>query len=788
MHAQSIIMAKKFFICAALLFAATSLETSSSYAQTSGLIINEIMQSNIDGVFIDHDFPDSWVELYNPTDQAVDLKGWALSDDRTLASATVFPALTVPAGGYAMVYCDKESKPFHTSFRVESGKGTLTLFNPQGEVADDLSFKKMLAPNIAYGRIGDGAGKWGYLLTATPGQANCTASGSDILPAPVFSHTGGICTAPFRLEISIPEGLAYENLTLCVTTDGREPSPADAVEGNLYSAQVDASVAVRAKIFASNAHSPLSTTQTYIFHPRETTLPIAALTLPKDYLLDENEGIYVEGTDPEHPNFHQKHRKPYNLEFYINGRQQINQVGELRVSGFSSAYAPQKSLALYANKRFGTKRYDVTDVWPEKPEMKEVKSFHLRNGGGTLFNCGEPALHLLIARSGLENVYYQAYRPTITYINGHLVGIYNIRERSNEDWFEANFPDVEKFDMVENWYEPKEGSIDDLIKARDVFYDDQNCTFDNFQKYFNVENFINTFAYEIIIGNFDYFYNNIVHWRIGDGTWNLLLKDLDMGVWSAIDCDLFDTMKSLQEDYEEIFNQHQGPKFFEKVCRIPEIKEMLYRKMAFILGDFMQLDNITKTIDEVSSETIAEMPDHITTFYPQYNLDLYLQNIVWFKERFEARLPLLWGQMKKNLNAPESFELTVETENLPFTFNGDRMSMPSFNGRWFLDAPLTLATTDPDNDSFAEVAETDLNDKVTAYSIDKITDKSFTNVKSVKITLKAKDSDGISDIVADSDQNNAPVEYFDLAGRRVSSEAKGILIRRQGSTVTKIIR
>ena len=42
-------------------------------AQT--LLINEVMQSNVDGVMDDlNDYPDSWVELYNPTDVAINLQ------------------------------------------------------------------------------------------------------------------------------------------------------------------------------------------------------------------------------------------------------------------------------------------------------------------------------------------------------------------------------------------------------------------------------------------------------------------------------------------------------------------------------------------------------------------------------------------------------------------------------------------------------------------------------------------------------------------------------------------
>jgi len=39
--------------------------------------INELMQSNIDLVRDDlHEFPDSWIELYNNSDQPVNIQNW----------------------------------------------------------------------------------------------------------------------------------------------------------------------------------------------------------------------------------------------------------------------------------------------------------------------------------------------------------------------------------------------------------------------------------------------------------------------------------------------------------------------------------------------------------------------------------------------------------------------------------------------------------------------------------------------------------------------------------------
>ncbi len=48
-------------------------------------------------------------------------------------------------------------------------------------------------------------------------------------------------------------------------------------------------------------------------------------------------------------------------------------------------------------------------------------------------------------------------------------------------------------------------------------------------------------------------------------------------------------------------------------------------------------------------------------------------------------------------------------------------------------------------------------------------------------------SAGVNDIIADQDVN-APVEYFNLQGVRVANPENGIFVKRQGSTVTKVVK
>ena len=126
------------------------------------LIINELMQSNIDCLMDDlNEFPDSWVELYNSGEEAVNLNQYKLGDEEDATKAYQLPYKLLQPQQYIVIYCDKEAKGLHTDFRLESGKNAAAyLF--QGETCIDKVEKlnKQPAPNIAYGRKTEGEDKW----------------------------------------------------------------------------------------------------------------------------------------------------------------------------------------------------------------------------------------------------------------------------------------------------------------------------------------------------------------------------------------------------------------------------------------------------------------------------------------------------------------------------------------------------------------------------------------------------------------------------------------------------
>ena len=66
-----------------LLFALCGISYAHAQDNKGGLIINEIMQSNVECIMDDiHEFPDSWVELYNNSDEAINLKDYQTRSKR----------------------------------------------------------------------------------------------------------------------------------------------------------------------------------------------------------------------------------------------------------------------------------------------------------------------------------------------------------------------------------------------------------------------------------------------------------------------------------------------------------------------------------------------------------------------------------------------------------------------------------------------------------------------------------------------------------------------------------
>jgi hypothetical protein len=178
------------------------------------LKINEWMASN--GGFIrdpaDND-ADDWFELYNPTDEAVDINGWYLSDTPTNKTQYLVPSsYVVPAGGYLFVWADGEplqngpGAALHVNFQLRAAGEDIVLTAPDGTVVDHVTFGQQ-TNNISQGRSPDGSATILYQFTPTPDAANYYV-------VPVISDvavTNGVATFTFTTTPGHNYRVEYKN-------------------------------------------------------------------------------------------------------------------------------------------------------------------------------------------------------------------------------------------------------------------------------------------------------------------------------------------------------------------------------------------------------------------------------------------------------------------------------------------------------------------------------------------------------------------------------------------------
>lgn len=345
-----------------------SLVLCRTFAQVlKSIRFTEIMQSNIDNYFVDHDFPDSWVELQNVTEEALDLYEYRIGRTENANDAyRISEHVVLKSQEHLVVSCDKKTTGLHTDFRLESvSEGSLYLFDANGSVIDRLYYPAMLTSNIAYGRSMENDVLWGWELEPTPGTVNKGSFSDVVLPDPVFNKLGCRLENTVTVKITLPEVDLPEGTRIYITTDGKEPT-LESLSGTQHSFSVSKTTVIRAKLISTSAHSRRSKTQSYVFHPRKTQIPILSIVTDNNYLYSEDEGILSSSETDGMPNYEYDWRRPINAEFLLADHDTalFNQYCETAVGSSSTRNYPQKPLKLYAKKRFEKKTFKG-NFWEE---------------------------------------------------------------------------------------------------------------------------------------------------------------------------------------------------------------------------------------------------------------------------------------------------------------------------------------------------------------------------------------------------------------------------------------
>ncbi len=239
-----------------------------SVAEQPPLVINEFVAANQTGLLDeDGDYSD-WIELYNASDQPLNLSGFTLTDDLEQPQKWTFPDMTLASGDYLLLFASGKNRrspqpgaELHTNFRLNREQDFLGVYN----ILDRRFVDQTEGPfppqfdDTAYGRYGDRLA-FGYLERPTPGQPNdATPLWQGITPAVQLTVERGFFEEPFSLALSAPP-----EATIRYTTDGTPPTEAN---GQSYTEPllITSTTILRTRAFKPDFLPSEEATHTYIF-------------------------------------------------------------------------------------------------------------------------------------------------------------------------------------------------------------------------------------------------------------------------------------------------------------------------------------------------------------------------------------------------------------------------------------------------------------------------------------------------------------------------------------------
>jgi len=475
-------------------------------ADSNKIIISEFMAVNSNGI-VDEDLEHSdWLELYNNSASTIDLAGWYLSDNATNLKEWQFPSITIPKGGYMVVFASGKNridptKSLHTNFKLSGSGEFLAISEPDSTISSSYSpMFPAQRQDVSYGLY---QGQPVYFTTATPGAENVAGS----LPfAPTFSSTRGFFKTAFDVTLSLPGGTG----SIYYTTNGTRPT---ATTGTLYTApiHITTTTPLSAATINSSGLSSEIITNTYIFladvmkqptapagYPTDWKQAASTTAIPADYQMDPDicnsteyknlmepalkaipsinivtnigylfsdvnnattGGIYIYTGKPSGVGVDWV--RPTSAEYFdpSSGKQfQIN--CELKLHGGNSrvpSNCPKHGFELGFKSAYGPSKLNF-DVFEEKKSAKEFNSLVLRGGynytwakNSAIQQTGAQYIQDSWAKTTqLDMGHPSAHERFVhLYLNGLYWGLYNVTEQYDEDFMESYLGgDKTQFDVI----------------------------------------------------------------------------------------------------------------------------------------------------------------------------------------------------------------------------------------------------------------------------------------------------------------------------------------------------
>ncbi|NLG06453.1 MAG: hypothetical protein GX559_02005 [Candidatus Pacebacteria bacterium] len=507
-----------------------------------------------------------------------------------------------------------------------------------------------------------------------------------------FTPSNNFSDEEIQLEIISP----IKNAQIFYTLDGSTPTPQSHLYESAKGLLVKNNTIIKAALFKNNKQLSSVVHKNYFIN-FSSDLPILAINTNPPNLWDNEIGIYVVGNDPNIANFTKQDdswKRPAHLSYFENNQEIFSRSINIKISGGSSAYFPQKSFNLYFADSEPNNQINY-QIFPDR-ERKIFDSLKISNSGNdwysTLFrDC--LMQELLLNNTDLST---QACRPAVVFLNGDYWGIYNVRERYNRDYFVQNYADYKLeskniiVSVTHNYLDKKglpkikigkEKDGDSYTELINFVRNNYLIITSNYQKVINkidVNNFIDYNIAEMFYANYDWPHANYKFWRYKnnifeetlsplDGRWRWLIYDTDYGFALDGPKNMNHLVKDDALSLDMFYKLDREEYVFKNLFDNPDFRNKFVSRYFDLLNSAFKEETVIKKIEELSARIDQEIIRHIARWGDQTegmltSKEAWYQNIEKLKNFASNRPAYVKNHLIQYFELAGLYEIKINTQ------------------------------------------------------------------------------------------------------------------------------
>ena len=585
-----------------------------------GLIINEVMNNNTSYVVNNGNRYYDWIELKNNSNSDINLSDYSITNSLNDLNKCELEDITIKPNEYYIIMASGDSNLSnnsykHCNFKISNVESIYLIKNKNIE-------DSMLISNVPVNQsIGRGS-DYGiyYFKTPTPKSKN-TDGTLAISYTPKLSQNSGVYNNVDGINLEISG-----NGTVFYTLDGSIPN----TNSKVYTGPIFLSKTTVVKAISYDQN-------------RITGSPAVGT-----YIINENHNIPVMSVSLNGSDFNYMHSNPWNTDIEVSAYAELYEDGKsfkipcgLKLFGGSTRGLTKKSFALKFRKKYGEAnlKYQVFD----NRDYSVFDTLILRSGSQDIEFATIRDILMTSLVDGITNLSVQAYKSVILYINGNYWGIYNIREKVDDDYIANNF-NVSKEDanIVRIDNNVTTGTIDkysNLLKFLRTHDITKKENYEYVKGELNVESYADFWAAQNWVTNND-IVNTRFYWHkdVDSGRINMIFYDLDYAMWNYdIDYMTFMTSK------DGMSRLNVSTEMMRYLIQNDEFKKTFLNRLSYQVKKVWNSERVNKKIDEILEKLDPEMKRNQERW--NYTYEDFKKNVDYLREYEEKRL----GYLKKSI-------------------------------------------------------------------------------------------------------------------------------------------